>query len=334
MGPHDENGNASLLEVRGLEKSFTSGGFLSGSKGTVRAVVDISFSVPRGGVVGLVGESGSGKTTVGHCILRLLRPSGGEVVFDGTDIVPLQHRELRPFRRRIQMVFQDPFSSLNPRVRVGDSIAEPLEIHRIGSSRRERQEMVADLLNRVGLRPDHQRRYPHEFSGGQRQRIGIARALAVQPELLIADEPVSALDVSVQAQVIELLQNLREALGLTMVMIAHDLAVVRYVSDHVVVMYLGRIMESGPTDELFSRPVHPYTRALLAAAPSLSQTGRSRRTLLRGELPSPVNPPSGCVFRTRCPIAIPRCAEAVPPLVETSPGRRVACIVETSSQPA
>jgi len=318
-----------LLSVKGLRKWFPTGGFGS-RQPPVRAVTDVSLTVGRGEVVGLVGESGSGKTTVAQCILRLYRPDQGEISFDGTDISTLSSDRMRPYRRRLQMVFQDPYSSLNPKLMVGASIAEPLEIHGIGANAAERRQIVSDLLEQVGLRPEHAGRYPHEFSGGQRQRIGIARALAVRPDLVVADEPVSALDVSVQAQIIQLLDRLKADFSLSMLIVAHDLAVVRYVSDRVVVMYLGTVVEAGPAEPLYANPLHPYTRALLSSAPRLGTPGGQRREVLRGELPSPVNPPSGCVFRTRCPLAQKKCAESVPMLRDLGADRKLACHVVES----
>ena len=323
---------APLLSVAGLRKWFGGHGFAR-RKAPVRAVTDVSFEVERGEVVGLVGESGSGKTTVAQCILRLYEPDAGEIRFDGVDISHLGPRALQPYRRRLQMVFQDPYSSLNPKLTAGASIAEPMEIHGIGTNDAGRRSLVAGLLEQVGLRPEHAHRYPHEFSGGQRQRIGIARALAIRPDLVVADEPVSALDVSVQAQIIELLERLRREFQLSMLMVAHDLAVVRYVSDRVIVMYLGTIVEIGPADELYARPLHPYTKALLSSAPRLLGDARKAREVLRGELPSPINPPSGCVFRTRCPIAERRCAEVIPRLRDVGGGRKLACIVIPDAVP-
>jgi len=318
---------APILDIRGLRKWFGARkGFLVRPRPPVRAVDDVSFLVHRGEVVGLVGESGSGKTTVGHSIVRLLDSDAGEIRFDGVDLARMSEAELKPYRRRIQMVFQDPFSSLNPRMTIEQILSEPLEIHRLCTDRAARRQRVIELLATVGLFASHARRYPHEFSGGQRQRIGIARALAVEPELIVADEPVSALDVSIQAQVIELLEDLKERLGLTLLLIAHDLAVIKYVSDRVVVMYLGRVMEIGPVRELYRAPLHPYTEALLSAAPVINPAARRRRIVLKGDLPSPSNPPSGCVFRTRCPYAIADCAAVVPPLREVAPGRLKACI--------
>ena len=317
---------APLVEVAGLDVAFPVRGGLFGSSGaSLRAVNDVSLSINRGEILGLVGESGSGKTTIGRAILRLLAPTGGNIRFDGADITGLDRPALRPLRRRMQMIFQDPYSSLNPRMKVRDIIGEAYVIHGIGTSA-ERPQMVAQMLERVGLLPDAMDRYPHEFSGGQRQRIGIARALAVGPDLVVADEPVSALDVSVQAQVLNLLLDLQEQLGLTMLFIAHDLAVVQYVSDRVVVLYLGRVMEIAPSHELYEHPRHPYTVALLEAAPEPDPEQRRALAGLRGEIPSAINPPSGCVFRTRCPHAIPDCARVVPPLVEVAAGHSKACI--------
>lgn len=315
-----------LLEVRALRKYFPiRGGIFSRVVANVKAVEDVSFKVKRGETVGLVGESGSGKTTVGRSILRLIEPSAGEVIFDGVDIAKVSKGTMREYRKRMQIIFQDPFASLNPRMSVGDIVGEAMSIHNLARGK-DREERVGDLLERVGLARGHMRRYPHEFSGGQRQRIGIARALAVNPEFIVADEPVSALDVSIQAQVVNLLQDLKEELGLTLLFIAHDLAVVEYISDHVVVMYLGRIMEIAPAKELYANPIHPYTEALLSAVPIPDPTVKRDRVLLQGDIPSPINPPSGCVFRTRCPIATKECAEVIPPMEEVSPGHFKACI--------
>lgn len=290
----------------------------------VRAVDGVSFDVPRNTIVGLVGESGSGKTTTGRALLRLFAPTAGRIVFDGQDITTLNEKQMLPWRRRMQIVFQDPYASLNPRMTVAEILGEALDTHKLAQNRRA--ERIGELLERVGLNADHSRRYPHEFSGGQRQRIGIARALAVEPDFIVADEPVSALDVSVQAQVLNLLQDLQRDLGLTMLFVAHDLAVVDYLCDDVVVMYLGRVMERGPTSEVYARPRHPYTRALLSAAPVPDPRAPRSRILLKGDIPSPVNPPSGCVFRTRCPHAIDACAAAVPPAVGVSADHYVSCI--------
>jgi len=324
--PAQAKNSGPLLEVNDLRKYFPiRGGIFSRVVANVKAVEDVSFAVKRGEVVGLVGESGSGKTTVGRSILRLIEPTSGEVKFDGVDITKVNKATMREYRKRMQIIFQDPFASLNPRMSVGDIIGEAMTIHNLAKGR-EREQRVASLLERVGLSPNHMRRYPHEFSGGQRQRIGIARALAVDPEFIVADEPVSALDVSIQAQVVNLLLDLKEELGLTLLFIAHDLGVVEYISDRVVVMYLGRIMEIAPSKELYSNPIHPYTEALLSAVPIPDPTVKRERVILQGDIPSPINPPSGCVFRTRCPIATKECAEVVPPLEEVTPGHFKACI--------
>jgi len=316
-----------LVEAEALHVRFPGrGGFAGfGAAPSVQAVSDVSLAIARGEVLGLVGESGSGKTTVGRSILRLVQPAAGHVRFDGTDITQLMRSALLPFRRRMQVIFQDPFASLNPRMQVGDILAEALIAHGIGS-RADRRERVAAGLGRVGLPPDAMGRFPHEFSGGQRQRIGIARALAVEPEFIVADEPVSALDVSVQAQVLNLLADLQQQMGLALLFISHDLAVVQHICDRVAVMYLGRVVEIAPGAELYRRPRHPYTQALLEAAPSLDPDRARRRTTLAGEIPSPSNPPSGCVFRTRCPFALPDCARIVPVLAELSAGHAKACI--------
>jgi len=315
-----------MLEVNHLQKFFPiRGGLLSRVVANVQAVNDVSFTVGRGEVVGLVGESGSGKTTVGRSLLRLIEPSSGEVKFEGVDVVKLNKNDMRKYRRKMQIIFQDPFASLNPRMTVSDIIGEALTIHHLaqGVAKTER---IASLLEKVGLRPESMRRYPHEFSGGQRQRIGIARALAVDPSFIVADEPVSALDVSIQAQVVNLIQDLQQEMGLTMLFIAHDLSVVEYLCDRVIVMYLGRIMEVAPAKELYLNPKHPYTEALLSAAPIADPTIKRDRIILQGDIPSPINPPSGCVFRTRCRYAIEDCAKVVPELREVQPGHFKACI--------
>jgi oligopeptide/dipeptide ABC transporter ATP-binding protein len=318
---------APLVETIGLDVTFPARGRLLRRAPAVglRAVHNVSLAIKAGEVLGLVGESGSGKTTTGRAILRLLRPSGGRVQFDGIDITQLDRAAMRPLRRRMQMIFQDPYSSLNPRLKIRDLIKEAFVIHGIGTAR-DRDDRVAEMLRRVGLPSDAIDRYPHEFSGGQRQRIGIARALAVDPVFVVADEPVSALDVSVQAQVLNLLLDQQQSLRLAMLFIAHDLAVVQYMSDRVVVLYLGRVMEIARSDALYRRPRHPYTVALLEAAPTPDPSRRHRHAGLRGEIPSPFAPPSGCVFRTRCPHAIRDCAIVVPNLVEVAPGHSKACI--------
>ena len=309
-----------LLTVDNLCKHFT----LKSGK-VVHAVEDVSFAVRRGTTTGLVGESGSGKTTAGRAILRLIEPSGGKAMFDGTDLFALSQAQMRTYRQRLQIIFQDPYSSLNPRLRVDAIIGEALDARGFprGARRRER---IAELMTLVGLPPEYARRFPHEFSGGQRQRIGIARALAVEPDFIVADEPVSALDVSVQAQVLNLMSELQQRLSLTMLFIAHDLSVVEYLCDDVVVMYLGRVMERGPSREVYAAPRHPYTRALLATAPVPDPKRKRTHVPLQGDIPSPIDPPSGCVFRTRCPLAIEACAQVVPPVEHLGNDHHVACI--------
>ncbi|MFN8723263.1 MAG: ABC transporter ATP-binding protein [Rhodospirillales bacterium] len=317
---------APLLAVRDLKKHFPiKSGLLGRTTSSVKAVDGISFDVMPGEVVGLVGESGSGKTTAGRTILRLVEPTSGEIVFDGTDIAKIPAPAMRDWRRRMQIIFQDPYASLNPRMTVGEIVGQALKIHRLASGA-DMEDRVVQLLQKVGLASSAVRRYPHEFSGGQRQRIGIARALAVSPQFIVADEPVSALDVSIQAQVLNLLLDLKSELQLTLLFIAHDLSVVEYISDRVIVMYLGKIMEVAPARELYRNPVHPYTQALLSAIPVPDPTVRRERVILQGDIPSPINPPSGCVFRTRCPIAAPECAKVEPPLEAVGPGHFKACI--------
>ncbi|BCM86929.1 ABC transporter ATP-binding protein [Methylobacterium indicum] len=311
-----------ILAVEGLTKRF------GRPPAEVRAVEQVSFTVAPGEVVGLVGESGSGKSTIGRLCLRLVDPTGGTIRFEGEDVSGLPERRLKPLRRRAQMIFQDPYASLNPRLRVSGILGEALDAH--GLARGRRRERMAELLDLVGLPPEHLDRFPHEFSGGQRQRIGIARALAVEPRLIVADEPVSALDVSVQAQVLNLLQDLRARLNLAMLFISHDLDVVELLCDRVVVLYLGRVMEIGPTAEVVARPRHPYTRALLAASPKADPDAPRIARLLKGDIPSPIAPPSGCVFRTRCPLAVEACAHAVPPMREAGDGHRFACLRDAS----
>jgi oligopeptide/dipeptide ABC transporter ATP-binding protein len=312
-----------LVEARGLVKDFpVRRGLLRRSAATLRAVDHVDLSIEKGECVALVGESGSGKTTLARCLIRLVEPSAGSVLFRGEEIFALSAPDLRRHRRDFQIVFQDPYSSLNPRMTVGRTLSEPLEVHGL-VPRAARGDRVRELLDMVGLPASAADRYPHEFSGGQRQRIGIARALATEPALLIADEPVSALDVSVQAQIINLLMRLRDQLGLTLLVIAHDLGVVRRMADRVAVMYLGRLVEEAPNDRLFTAPQHPYTMSLLSAVPGRRPGERGRRILLAGELPSPSNPPSGCAFHPRCPIARPRCA-AERPRLELIEGRHAA----------
>ena len=318
-----------ILEVRDLVKHFeVGGGLFGGPPGVVKAVDGVSFSIRRGETLGLVGESGCGKTTTGRCILQLERPTSGQVIFEGVDLTKLGQVELRAVRRRVQVIFQDPYSSLNPRMTVGQIIAEPLGVHGIVPERRAREARMKSLLDRAGLLPAMALRYPHELSGGQRQRVGIARALAMEPSLIVCDEPVSALDVSIQAQIINLLEELQAEFGLTYLFVAHDLSVVRHISDRVAVMYLGKIVEITDRKSLYDNPQHPYTKALLSAVPipdPVVEAGRER-TVLGGEVPSPLNPPPGCVFHPRCPIAIDDCSRAVPELREIRPEHRVACI--------
>ena len=318
--------SAPLLQVEGLRKYFPiRGGVLQRVVSEVKAVDDVSFEIRPGEVVGLVGESGSGKTTVGRTLLRLEEATGGTVRFGGIDVMGASPREMRALRKRMQIVFQDPYASLNPREKVREVLTHPLRLHGIGAPAEHEDRAVA-LLEKVGLTRDHLDRFPHEFSGGQRQRIGIARALAVEPEFIVADEPVSALDVSIQAQVINLLEDLKEDLDLTMLFVAHDLGVVEHICDRVIVMYLGRIMEIADAADLYERPSHPYTRALLSAVPIPEPGARRERVRLTGDIPSPIDPPSGCVFRTRCPMATPECAEIRPELRSVGPGHLSACI--------
>ena len=324
-----ESEATALLRVEGLVKHFAvRGGALNRVVNHVQAVNDVSMTIRRGEVLGLVGESGSGKTTVGRLILRLVDATAGRVVFDGTDIFALSRSEMRRFRKRMQIVFQDPYASLNPRERVRTVIGHALAVHRIGTPA-SRTDRAVELMEQVGLSASQLDRFPHEFSGGQRQRVGIARALAVNPEFLVADEPVSALDVSVQAQVINLLSDLKDELDLTLLFIAHDLAVVEHICDRVAVMYLGRIMEIAPVDTVYRSPNHPYTQALLSAVPT-PDPGKSReRTVLKGDIPSPIDPPSGCVFRTRCPMAQDICAREVPELKQVGQDHFSACHLTT-----
>lgn len=321
-----------LLRVRDLKKHFPiTNGVFSRVRGHVRAVDGVSFDIHKGETLGLVGESGCGKTTTGRSILRLIEPTSGHIDFDGQNILDLKARDLRAIRRRMQIIFQDPYSSLNPRMTVGGMLGEALKIHKLAQGK-ERGERIDELLETVGLRPDHALRYPHEFSGGQRQRIGIARALAVSPDFIVADEPVSALDVSIQAQIVNLLQELQERLSLTYLFVAHDLSVVKHISDRVAVMYLGRIVEITTSDQLYASPQHPYTQALMSAVP-IAQPGRKKnRTVLAGDVPSPANIPSGCPFHPRCPEREDACTKIVPDLLQIQDGHHVACLLRTKQK--
>ena len=316
-----------LLEVRNLVKHFPVHTGFRGPTMSVKAVDGVSFTLNRGETLGLVGESGCGKTTTGRCVLQLERPTSGEVVFEGTELTKLPESKLRSMRRRMQVIFQDPYSSLNPRMTVGQILAEPLKVHGLIKDKAKRAARVQELLRQVGLLPQHARRYPHQMSGGQRQRVGIARALAMEPSLIVCDEPVSALDVSIQAQIVNLLEDLQKRLGLTYLFIAHDLSVVRHISDRVVVMYLGKVVEIADRYSLYEEPLHPYTRALLSAVPipDPKLEARRERTVLRGEVPSALNPPAGCVFHPRCPLAVERCGAEIPALREIRPGHWAAC---------
>ncbi|OBR63617.1 oligopeptide ABC transporter ATP-binding protein OppF [Paenibacillus oryzae] len=314
--------SSSFVEVKDLRKFFNLGG-----GNILKAVNEVSFSIARGETVGVVGESGCGKSTAGRTIMRLYEPTSGGVTFEGKDIYKLKGAELKSLRRNMQMIFQDPYASLNPRMTVTDIIGEALDIHNLVSSRAERKKRVEELLDLVNLNPDHATRYPHEFSGGQRQRIGIARALAVDPKFIIADEPISALDVSIQAQVVNLMQDLQRKMGLTYLFIAHDLSMVKHISDRVAVMYLGKIVELAESSELYDNPRHPYTRALLSAIPipDPEVEATRERIVLKGDLPSPINPPTGCQFHTRCPVATDKCKKDAPKLLEVSKGHFAAC---------
>ena len=316
-----------LLRVNELVKHFyLKGGLSSRDVVRIHAVDRVSFEIAAGETLGLVGESGCGKSTTGRCILRLIEPTAGEVWFAGRNVTALDRGALRSLRRDMQIIFQDPFASLNPRMTVGAIIGEALIIHKLAKSRRELQDRVVQLLETVGLQADHMRRYPHEFSGGQRQRIGIARALAVEPKLIVCDEPVSALDVSIQAQIINLLEDLQQQFGLTYLFIAHDLSVVEHISTCVAVMYLGRVVEIASAHDLYTKPLHPYTEALLSAVPIPDPKMKRQRIMLPGDVPNPIRPPSGCPFHTRCPIRkLPLCSNEAPPLRQSSPGHWVAC---------
>ncbi len=324
-------GREALVQVRGLKKHFpiVSGMILQRQVGAVKAVDGVSFDIFKGETLGLVGESGCGKSTTGRTVLQLYKPTAGSIVFEGKELTELSPSDLRKTRRRMQMIFQDPFASLNPRMSVGNIVSEPLRIHKVMSNKAELQEFVEQLLERVGLNPYYVNRYPHEFSGGQRQRIGIARALALNPSFIVADEPISALDVSIQAQVVNLLEELQSELNLTYLFIAHDLSMVRHICDRVAVMYLGKIVEIGTTDDVYDNPLHPYTQALLSAVPvpdPLKERGR-QRIIISGDVPSPARPPIGCNFNTRCPVALKGTCyqEPDPELIEITPGHWVAC---------
>ncbi len=323
-------GQVPLVQVRHLKKYFpiTRGLLIQRRVGDVKAVDDVSFDIYRGETLGLVGETGCGKTTVGRTLLRLYEPTAGQILFDGVDLTRLRGRQLRQMRRRMQIIFQDPYASLNPRMTVGAIIGEPLEVHGVAAGK-EKQERVQELLELVGLNPYFVNRYPHEFSGGQRQRIGIARALALNPDLIVCDEPISSLDVSIQAQVVNLLEELQEHLGLTYLFIAHDLSMVRHISDRMAVMYLGKIVELADRDEIYLNPLHPYTRALMSAVPvpDPEVEEKRQRILLKGEIPSPAHPPRGCNFSTRCPDLMEQCKEEKPPYKEVKPGHWVACFL-------
>ena len=330
-GTQDTNGGSDvLLEVRRLSKYFplTSGILVQRVVGLIKAVDDVSFFIRRGETLGLVGESGSGKTTTGRCILQLDRPTSGEVFFEGQNLTTLDEAQVRPMRRRIQVIFQDPYSSLNPRMTIGQIVGEPLLVHDIVQGKEAYRERLRELLTVVGLNPAMADRFPHELSGGQRQRVGVARALSVNPSFIVCDEPVSALDVSIQAQIINLLEDLQAQFDLTYLFIAHDLSVVRHISDRVAVMYLGKIVEVADRRELYENPLHPYTKALLSAVPipDPSVEAHRERVILKGEVPSSLNPPAGCVFHPRCPIAVPECSQVVPELRELSPNHWAACI--------
>lgn len=322
------SGNEPILDVQSIKKYFpVTGpiGRLGGIKGQVKAVNDVSFQLYKGETYGLVGESGSGKSTTGRTAMRLFEPTEGKVFYKNKNIFDLSKKELRPVRKELQMVFQDPFSSLNPRIRVGQTLEEPLAIHSLLANKNERRERVFEILDKVGMQVEHYYRFPHEFSGGQRQRLGLARALISNPEIIICDEPVSALDVSIQSQVINLLQQLQDEYQLSYLFITHDISVVRHISDRIGVMYLGKIVEEAPTESLFDAPLHPYTQALFSAVPGKHRARKRERIVLKGEIPSPLNPPTGCMFHTRCPFVKDICRQEIPQKREMAPNHYVAC---------
>ena len=321
--------NKPFIEVEHLRQYFPAGGFGKNRK-YVQAVDDVSFTIAKGETLGLVGESGCGKTTTGRSMLRLYEPTGGKFTYDGETIFDVENKvyaEMLPYRKKMQIVFQDPYASLDPRMTVGDIVGEAIDVHKLAANKQERYDLIIEMLRRVGLNSEHANRYPHEFSGGQRQRVGIARALAVNPEFIVCDEPISALDVSIQAQVINMFEDLQEEMGLTYLFIAHDLSVVKHISDRIGVMYLGRMVELAESHELTEDPVHPYTKSLISAIPIADPkiAKASKRIVLEGDVPSPLNPPSGCRFRTRCPYATEKCAEEVPVWREITDGHYVAC---------
>lgn len=319
--------NKPLIEINNLKKYFPiKKGLLNKTVGNVKAVDDVSFTINKGETLGLVGESGCGKTTTGRTIIKLYEPTSGEIIFNGTDIAKYTPKQMQEYRRKMQMIFQDPYASLNSRMTVGDIIGEAIDIHNLMKGK-ERQERIHYLLNRVGLNSEHANRYPHEFSGGQRQRVGIARALAVEPEFIICDEPISALDVSIQAQVVNMLEELQEDLGLTYLFIAHDLSMVKHISNRIGVMYLGKLVEIGESNELYTNPLHPYTQALLSAipVPDPDEAAANQRIVLEGDIPSPIDPPPGCRFKNRCRYAKPICSEVDPEMKDLGGGHFVAC---------
>ncbi len=322
---HTTTKQRDLIRVENLKKFFpVRGGLFQRIVAWVQAVDDVSFTIKEGETLGMVGESGCGKTTIGRTMLRLIEPTGGKVFFDGTDVLNLRGKEMKALRRKMQIIFQDPYSSLDPRMPIGESVMEGLKIHGIGTQR-ERFELVIETLRKVGLEDYHARRYPHEFSGGQRQRIGIARALALNPDFIVCDEPVSALDVSIQSQVLNILKDLQQNLSLTYLFIAHNLSVVEHISDRVAVMYLGKMVELTGRDELFRNPLHPYTQALMSAIPIADPKAKRQRVILKGDVPSPLNPPAGCRFHPRCPVAMDICSQQQPEFKEHNPGHWVAC---------